>query len=47
LGKGSVVLVEIPTADETMDNVVAFWTPAEVPQPGREYLYSYRLYWLP
>ncbi|HEY7963021.1 MAG TPA: glucan biosynthesis protein D [Steroidobacteraceae bacterium] len=43
--KGSVMLVEIPTADETMDNVVAFWTPADKPQPNREYLYGYRLYW--
>lgn len=43
--KGAVMLVEIPTADETQDNIVAFWTPAEKPQPGREYLYGYRLYW--
>lgn len=43
--KGSVMLVEIPTSDETQDNIVAFWTPAEPPQPGREYLYGYRLYW--
>jgi glucans biosynthesis protein len=44
-GKGAVLLVEIPTRDETTDNIVAFWTPAEKPQAGREYLYSYRLYW--
>ena len=43
--KGAVMLVEIPTPDETQDNIVAFWTPAEKPQPGREYLYGYRLYW--
>jgi glucans biosynthesis protein len=43
--KGAVMLVEIPTGDETQDNIVAFWTPAEKPQPGREYLYGYRLYW--
>ena len=43
--KGAVMLVEIPTADETMDNIVAFWTPADKPQAGREYLYGYRLYW--
>jgi periplasmic glucans biosynthesis protein len=43
--KGSVMLVEIPAADETMDNIVAFWSPAEQPQPDREYLYGYRLYW--
>ena len=44
-GKGSVMLVEIPTRDETMDNIVAFWNPAEKPQPGQELLYSYRLHW--
>jgi len=43
--KGAVMLVEIPTVDETQDNVVAFWTPEEKPQPNREYLYGYRLYW--
>ena len=43
--KGAVMLVELPTADETADNIVAFWTPAQPPQPGREYLYGYRLYW--
>jgi periplasmic glucans biosynthesis protein len=43
--KGAVMLVEIPTPDETQDNIVAFWTPADKPQPGQEYLYGYRLYW--
>lgn len=44
-GKGAVQLVEIPTVDETFDNVVAFWNPETPPQPGQELLYSYRLYW--
>jgi len=44
-GKGSVQLVEIPTADETFDNIVAFWHPARAPQAGEELLYSYRLHW--
>src|ERR1700678_162701 len=44
-GKGSVQLVEIPTVDETFDNVVAFWNPAEKPKPGQELLFGYRLYW--
>jgi glucans biosynthesis protein len=43
--KGAVMLVEIPTPDETNDNIVAFWTPEEKPQAGVEYLYGYRLYW--
>jgi glucans biosynthesis protein len=44
-GAGSVQLVEIPTVDETFDNVVAFWNPAKKPQPGEELLFAYRLYW--
>lgn len=44
-GKGAVQLVEIPTADETFDNIVAFWNPARQPVPGEELLFSYRLYW--
>lgn len=44
-GRGSVQLVEIPTVDETFDNIVAFWNPAEKPQPGQELLYGYRLHW--
>ncbi|MFC5474930.1 glucan biosynthesis protein [Paraherbaspirillum soli] len=44
-GKGSVQLVEIPTVDETFDNIVAFWNPADKPQAGQEYLFGYRLHW--
>lgn len=44
-GKGSVQLVEIPTVDETFDNIVAFWNPLEKPKPGQEMLFSYRQYW--
>jgi glucans biosynthesis protein len=44
-GKGAVQLVEIPTVDETFDNIVAFWNPAEKPKPGQELLFGYRLYW--
>ncbi|MBS9727097.1 glucan biosynthesis protein, partial [Stutzerimonas stutzeri] len=44
-GEGSVQLVEIPTVDETFDNIVAFWNPKEKPQPGQELLVGYRLYW--
>jgi glucans biosynthesis protein len=44
-GKGAVQLVEIPTVDETFDNIVAFWNPAEKPRAGEELLFSYRLYW--
>lgn len=44
-GKGEVHLVELPTADETFDNIVAFWHPERKPAPGEELLYSYRLHW--
>ena len=44
-GRGSVQLVEIPTVDETFDNIVAFWNPEAKPQAGQELLVGYRLYW--
>ena len=44
-GAGGVVLVELPAPDETYDNIVAFWQPAETPEPGQELLYAYRLHW--
>jgi len=44
-GDGSIMLVEIPTKDETFDNIVAFWNPESPLEPGKEYLYTYRLTW--
>ncbi|MBX3685291.1 MAG: glucan biosynthesis protein D [Rhodocyclaceae bacterium] len=44
-GKGAVQLMELPTEDETFDNIVAFWNPAEPARPGEERLFSYRLHW--
>ncbi|WP_242110659.1 glucan biosynthesis protein [Luteimonas aquatica] len=44
-GKGSVQLVEIPTLDETFDNIVAFWNPQQPVRPGEELLFGYRLSW--
>jgi len=44
-GKGSVQLVEIPTEDETSDNIAAFWHPDAPALPGQELLFGYRLYW--
>lgn len=44
-GKGTVQLVELPTDDETNDNIVAFWTPAAKPRAGEERLFGYRLHW--
>ncbi|MEM7620220.1 MAG: glucan biosynthesis protein D [Pseudomonadota bacterium] len=45
-GEGSVHLVEIPTQDETFDNIVAFWTPKD-PIKSRQYSsFSYKLHWI-
>lgn len=44
-GKGTVDLVEIPTADETNDNIVAFWNPEKLPEPGQALDHDYRLVW--
>jgi glucans biosynthesis protein len=42
-GPGSVVLIEIPTDDETNDNVVAFWSPREAVPAGSRLEFAYRL----
>lgn len=44
-GKGAIQLVEIPAEDETFDNIVALWKPAQPIEAGQELLYSYNLYW--
>lgn len=44
-GKGRVVLVEIPTENEFMDNIVAFWRPEHPLEAGGEYRFAYRILW--
>ncbi|MHB0776511.1 glucan biosynthesis protein G [Halomonas sp. WWR20] len=44
-GPGQVELVQIPTPDETNDNIVSFWTPQQVAEPGTPIDYNYRIYW--
>jgi glucans biosynthesis protein len=44
-GKGQVQLVEIPTPDETNDNIVAYWNPKDAVKAGQELLFGYRMYW--
>jgi periplasmic glucans biosynthesis protein len=44
-GKGSVRLVELFAPDETNDNIVAFWVPDRLPQPGQPVTFDYRLHW--
>jgi periplasmic glucans biosynthesis protein len=45
-GKGAVHLVEIPTDDETSDNIVAYWAPDEPFKAGQTRRWRYRLSWL-
>jgi periplasmic glucans biosynthesis protein len=44
-GAGDVRLVELPGPDETGDNIVAFWAPANLPPPGEPFEFEYRLSW--
>ncbi|HTJ79284.1 MAG TPA: glucan biosynthesis protein [Rariglobus sp.] len=44
-GAGSVRLVELPTPDETNDNIVAFWVPAKLAPVGQPLKFEYRLHW--
>jgi periplasmic glucans biosynthesis protein len=44
-GAGSVRLVELPTPNEFNDNMVAFWTPENLPPPGEAVELEYRLHW--
>ncbi|STV74666.1 glucans biosynthesis protein G [Klebsiella michiganensis] len=34
--KGKSNWSEIPTNDETNDNIVTYWTPDQLPEPGKE-----------
>ncbi len=44
-GKGHVTLMEIPTPDETNDNIVAFWTPEGTNRKGEMLEFAYRMHW--
>jgi glucans biosynthesis protein len=44
-GPGRVELVQIPSADETNDNVVAYWVPERIPEPGKPLDVAYRMHW--
>ncbi|MBT9383010.1 glucan biosynthesis protein D [Pseudooceanicola sp. CBS1P-1] len=45
-GQGAVTLIELPTNDETFDNIVAFWTPDGPAAKDQSYTLDYRLSWL-
>ncbi|MCU4178756.1 glucan biosynthesis protein [Bosea sp. BH3] len=42
-GEGVIELVEMPTTDETSDNIAAFWAPKTTLEPGREFSFAYKL----
>ena len=42
-GEGHVELIELPTTDETNDNIVALWAPRQPLAPGREHVIRYRI----
>jgi hypothetical protein len=44
-GEGAVQLVELPTNDETEDNIVAMWVPKQPVKAGSSLRYRYRLQW--
>jgi glucans biosynthesis protein len=44
-GSGRVELVQIPTPDETNDNIVSYWVPDAPPKPGVPFDFEYRLLW--
>jgi glucans biosynthesis protein len=46
-GPGAVMLVELPSADEFTDNIVAFWRPQAPLTAGSQNAYAYRLTWAP
>lgn len=45
-GEGAVQLVEIPTDDETFDNIVSYWTPAQPMKAGDARSFRYNLSWI-
>ena len=44
-GPGRVELVQLSTPDETNDNIVAYWVPAQLPAAGQPLDIAYRLHW--
>ena len=44
-GPGFIELIEIPTNEEIHDNIVAYWKPANAPEPGSVFAFAYRMHW--
>ncbi|HWG05545.1 MAG TPA: glucan biosynthesis protein D [Beijerinckiaceae bacterium] len=45
-GRGAIQLIEIPTNDEILDNIVAMWVPETPMTAGSESHMRYRLHWV-
>lgn len=43
---GRLHLIEMPTSDETNDNVILVWEPQPALEPGKAHRFHYRLRWL-
>lgn len=44
-GRGAVQLIEIPTDDETFDNIVAYWIPERPARTGESFTFEYDIEW--
>ncbi len=44
-GPGRIELLQLPTPDETHDNIAAYWVPARLPAPGTPLEFAYELSW--
>lgn len=44
-GAGKIELVQIPSPDESNDNIVAYWVPDAAPQPKQPLDLEYRILW--
>jgi glucans biosynthesis protein len=44
--QGKIHLIEMPTIDETGDNIVLIWEPAPALEPGKPFHFQYRLRWI-
>jgi periplasmic glucans biosynthesis protein len=44
-GKGRIELVQLPSPDETNDNIVAFWVPERLPAKLEPFDLEYRILW--
>ncbi len=42
-GEGHVELIELPTTNETNDNIVAFWVPKKPPEIGQPFVLRYKM----